>query len=427
MEHKKIDDFKWGWLIGNFTPCLHNMDDIEVGVKVLPKYRYQRGFWENNTEYIVILDGCIYSNGKYYRDNDIIIIPPKEIKDIFTIVDTKVLLIRTPAAKNDLRQSFVSLEKMEEIFRVVERIEKEELSECPIGTIEEKTKMDIADISVVIQGPIDSFHTKEALRSVRKNLPNAKIILSTWEGEDVSQLDYDEVVFSKDPGGFPLKCARGLDNRNRQLVSIVEGLKCVNTKYVLKMRTDEVILNNDFLSLFSCYPKRSKDYRFFESRLMVVDAGNAIRVQTTSSVTKEKTLIEMPYMITNWLMFGLTADMRKYFYNIRLATEEDFTTKYLDKGLFMEDYKLTPEQYFAVNAFKSALVEVNMEDLFTYDESQIELSKKIFLNNFLPIDILKMKGDSLKYPGVILERSYIDKKEDYFITYKQFLEYYASL
>ena len=50
------------------------------------------------------------------------------------------------------------------------------------------------DISVVVQGAIDKFNTPKCLKSIRKVLPRAEIVLSTWEKSDVNGLDYDILV-----------------------------------------------------------------------------------------------------------------------------------------------------------------------------------------------------------------------------------------
>ena len=45
----------------------------------------------------------------------------------------------------------------------------------------------LSDVSVVLQGPV-RFETPESVESVRRLLPEAELILSTWEDEDVSSL-----------------------------------------------------------------------------------------------------------------------------------------------------------------------------------------------------------------------------------------------
>ena len=59
--------------------------------------------------------------------------------------------------------------------------------------------IDLKDISVVVQGAITNY-TKLCLESIRKYLPGAEIILSTWDDSNIDRLDYDVVIFNKDPG-----------------------------------------------------------------------------------------------------------------------------------------------------------------------------------------------------------------------------------
>lgn len=51
------------------------------------------------------------------------------------------------------------------------------------------------DISVVVQGAIDPHLTPMCLQSIRKHLPGAEIILSTWQNSRVDGLNYDKLVF----------------------------------------------------------------------------------------------------------------------------------------------------------------------------------------------------------------------------------------
>ena len=48
--------------------------------------------------------------------------------------------------------------------------------------------MQTSDITVVVQGAVVQVLTQQVLQSVRAYLPQAQIILSTWENTDVSGL-----------------------------------------------------------------------------------------------------------------------------------------------------------------------------------------------------------------------------------------------
>lgn len=95
--------------------------------------------------------------------------------------------------------------------------------------------IDSQDISVVVQGAISKEETPKCLKSIRKFLPNAEIVLSTWEGSDVSFLNglYDILLLNKDPGaGYYYKTETTVkyNNINRQLFSTQKGLKKSNKK-----------------------------------------------------------------------------------------------------------------------------------------------------------------------------------------------------
>ena len=53
--------------------------------------------------------------------------------------------------------------------------------------------IDTKDISVVVQGAVDKINTPKCLESIRKFLPCAEIVLSTWEGTDVTGLDVSTI------------------------------------------------------------------------------------------------------------------------------------------------------------------------------------------------------------------------------------------
>jgi len=117
----------------------------------------------------------------------------------------------------------------------------------------------INDLSIVIQGrvlgnpndPYEKQHTASAIASIRNLMPDAEIILSTWEGSDHSYLDYDKLVLNEDPGGtaYNEHQPEFLNNNNRQIVSTYNGLKAATRKYAIKQR---VII----LTQFSRNPRR---------------------------------------------------------------------------------------------------------------------------------------------------------------------------
>ena len=131
-------------------------------------------------------------------------------------------------------------------------------------------------ISVVVQGPVqntqDRTHheegiTKRCLLSIRQWLPGARIILSTWANQDLSELEYDELVISDDPGqnqdGF---CPA---NYYRQVVSTKSGLARVTTPYALKLRSDNFLIGNEFVALQQQFKTSQPDDQLFSEKVVV--------------------------------------------------------------------------------------------------------------------------------------------------------------
>lgn len=125
------------------------------------------------------------------------------------------------------------------------------------------------EIGVVVQGAVDKEIYNRVSKSIRKHLPSAEIILSTWEGTDTTGVDYDKLVLSVDPGGLQ-SLYRGsnkkvINNLNRQIVSTLEGIKESSRKYIMKLRTDSILTGNSFLKYARRYLEEEK-YLCFEPR-----------------------------------------------------------------------------------------------------------------------------------------------------------------
>src|SRR5438094_537355 len=116
----------------------------------------------------------------------------------------------------------------------------------------------LKDISVVIQGkvfgqagePFEKQQTQQCINSIRKFMPDAEIIISTWEGSDVAHLSgYDHVIFNNDPGAVAYfdHNPNFLNNNNRQITSAFNGLLAATHTYAIKMRGDCLLTSTDFL------------------------------------------------------------------------------------------------------------------------------------------------------------------------------------
>ncbi|WP_345886891.1 WavE lipopolysaccharide synthesis family protein [Shewanella algae] len=141
--------------------------------------------------------------------------------------------------------------------------------------------INFSDITVVVQGPVQSYQeraqetgiTHKCLQSIREYLPGAKIILSTWEGQDCSGLEPDLLLLNQDPGGNIVAYdAAGKPqklNFNRQIVSSAEGLKRVETRYAVKLRSDNFLTGKGFVAAQGKYPVRKAADSYFQERVVV--------------------------------------------------------------------------------------------------------------------------------------------------------------
>lgn len=258
------------------------------------------------------------------------------------------------------------------------------------------------DISVVVQGAINKTETKKCLKSIRKFLPDAEIILSTWENSDVNNLKglYDKIIFNKDVDAPVIGEINGktiYNNMNRQLFSTQEGIKRAIRKYILKLRSDLILSNINFLTFFDKYPERGEEYKLFEHKIL-------IPTLVTRFSFNENLLT--PFHFSDWWFFGLKQDIEKYFLETPLVKEPEFSnyfnnaenskkaTPYLSLA-----FKFAPEQYFGYSCFARNFEDIYMEDAADINSLIVEKYRKCLINNFIVLDY-KHSGIYLnKYPS----------------------------
>ncbi len=170
-----------------------------------------------------------------------------------------------------------------------------------------RKKLSCSDLTFVVQGPVSGEGaegtTGRALASIRSHYPGARIILSTWLGTHAIGLDFDELVFSGDPGSF----MRDKDNRifhnfNRQKVSTLAGLRAVKTPYAVKVRSDVLMTGSGILSWLNNPARilpRGNQFVVLRERALVVNV---------TSVNPRKGL-PLPLHPCDWIYCGRTDDL----------------------------------------------------------------------------------------------------------------------
>ncbi len=135
-------------------------------------------------------------------------------------------------------------------------------------------KIDSSEISVVVQGPVfgtsaDSpikRYTYQSLISIRKYLPDAEVILSTWEGSDINDLPFDILVENEDPGILEVEINPMIKNTNRQILSTKSGIQKASRNYLLKLRSDTILEGNDFLKYYQLFPTKNRKLENFHQQ-----------------------------------------------------------------------------------------------------------------------------------------------------------------
>ena len=227
------------------------------------------------------------------------------------------------------------------------------------------------DISVVVQGAVGK-ETARCLRSIRKHLPGAEIILSTWQGTDVNGLDYDKLVLSEDPGGIIHRMGCAPNNVNRQLISTQAGLQIAKRKYTLKLRTDLIIQSTNFLKYFDKFPVRNPEYSIFKHRVII------------STVYAREQYLGSNFLFhpSDFWFFGLTDDICDYW----MKTEKQETCTHVISGFRITGnslIKYVPEQYYCINWAHRRFPNIVFNDCQDDNYDATVASLNILYNNFI--------------------------------------------
>lgn len=252
------------------------------------------------------------------------------------------------------------------------------------------------EISVVVQGAV-SENTADGLKSIRRVLPDAEIILSTWENENYNGLDYDILVTSNDPGSFPCDVfANSIPNNiNRQLLSTKAGLEKASRKFVVKMRTDFYLKNASFIKYFQKYNSYDSKYKFFDDRVIACTVYSR-------NPRKQYGNIILPYCPSDFFFFGNLSDVKKLF-QCQLITEL-YDQRYFDLKSEKRDeltYKFAlcrymPEQFIWIGFLKKYIRHLFCEHRDDINCVSIITTEKTFANNFVFVDRKNLGIDSYK-------------------------------
>jgi hypothetical protein len=248
--------------------------------------------------------------------------------------------------------------------------------------------IDSSLISVVVQGPVQHTGSSRyalpttflALRNLRRLLPDAEIIFSTWKGEDTRLLDsFDSLIESMDPG--PQGSGTGLvpSNINRQIVSTCAGLAVATRKYILKIRSDIILEGLDFIGYFEKAQLLDKERpRLFRSRVVCNNLSSRAPLSKQSGA-----YLFHPADHTH---FGLAEDI-KTLWTVPLQSEQDggwFGTRGRPDNLRLAELsRYAPEQHLWISALRENGLEICLRDYAEDTAALRALSEELLDSHFV--------------------------------------------
>jgi len=290
------------------------------------------------------------------------------------------------------------------------------------------------DISVVVQGRVEKDLTALCLASVRKYLPGAQLILSTYKGTNTAGLDFDDLVLSDDPGALKFNNTEYC-NVNRMLVTSKAGIAYAVRPYILKLRSDLELRSLDFIKYFAKYDKFDDNYRIYKERILC-----SILFTLKFEESSEKHM-DIPFHVSDWWYFGKAEDIHKL-YSVDLV-EEPYFSRYFQyhpkpEGrveIFPERlWRMSPEQYILSSLVKKKIPELAFDTMFDSSSEILEISERFIVNNYIPLSA-SMSGiynnksayvnANYNFSGVYKDGLYSEKL--WMKAYKNFCDYNFEL
>ncbi len=302
-------------------------------------------------------------------------------------------------------------------------------------------------ITVVYQGYIDPDKLGSGatdgtdflynLAQTKAALPDAKIILSTWnsfefpaEYNTAIKLGVDNLILNSDPGGLP-NIRFGFDapnNANRQITSAAAGMALVDTKYALKLRADSFLTNNNLLTIYDEYldavkrgapqldsetltsktkskkdqskakPKSKKSGKKTNKKYSPIAVANFFTIDP--SIYQH-----MAYHVSDWVQFGRRKVLQEY-WSIKPMTKENASyfenNAHDEEATFYDDQfrtRLAVEQHIAVQFAKTRGYKV--PSLYNHTNKKILADHDRFLaEHFIVLDIDQIGLSFPKYDWV---------------------------
>ena len=168
-------------------------------------------------------------------------------------------------------------------------------------------------ISIVFSGPkYKEYAIDYAIDKVTRIFPSAEIIISSNDKNLISEIEHNsyinKIILCDDFGELPsLKFLSPKDkhtnnNINKQIECCLSGIKAATNEIVLRLRTDQLLLDDSILKLWE------------KIKSIPLDTTKRGRIITSSIFSINPRYSErMPYHISDMLQLGYKEDLISYF------------------------------------------------------------------------------------------------------------------
>jgi hypothetical protein len=236
-------------------------------------------------------------------------------------------------------------------------------------------------VSVVIQGPIlrephgDRPTTQDCLHSIRAYLPQAEVILSTWDGSDTSGLvGFDKLITSPDPGGIWNYVKQRHNNVNRMIRSTSRGLTLASREFCLKFRTD-LQLTSDRICRVDTSGERSDPYSLL-----------SLPITITTYYVRDPSVIPMAFHPSDIVQFGRTSDLVDFWDQPQVDPQWLVRPRPI-LSLFgryagFSPMRVVPEQIVTLQWLAKRNIHIDLQDTFDISFDAFRTWEQVLLRNF---------------------------------------------
>lgn len=248
-------------------------------------------------------------------------------------------------------------------------------------------------ISVVIQGPLyrhlepdRGIHS--CISSIRTHLPEAEIVVSTWNDEEVSDLTGCICIRSQKPFSFTDVAGREV-NTNRQIVSTYSGIKAATRPYVLKFRADHKLVSAFIAQINEYSSKVSLQEQLFHHPITV-----------TNFFIRNPAKVPMLFHLSDLVHFGMREDLLDFWSQPLINFETHFISGSPSKNPFgnflgYTNLKIIPEQALILNWLKTKGLKFSLNNVCEVRGELLEVWENILIQNFR---VLSWQEAGIDYP-----------------------------